>query len=51
VDALTAIFLILFLPLFSYCSRIDKSEEFSFDHMLQFAKLGVAYVSETAGWV
>jgi len=30
--------------------RIDVSPEFSFDHMLQFSKLAVAYVVELGGW-
>jgi len=31
-------------------SRIDISEEFSFDHMLEFSKLAVAFAIELAGW-
>ncbi|KAF8326535.1 uncharacterized protein EI90DRAFT_3228136 [Cantharellus anzutake] len=30
--------------------RLDISPEFSFDHMLEFSKLGVAYVATLAGW-
>ncbi|KAL4065989.1 hypothetical protein V8B97DRAFT_1933155 [Scleroderma yunnanense] len=30
--------------------RIDISEEFSFDHMLEFSKLAVAFAIELAGW-
>ncbi|PSR73621.1 hypothetical protein PHLCEN_2v10540 [Hermanssonia centrifuga] len=30
--------------------RIDISEEFSFDHMLEFSKLGVAFAIELGGW-
>jgi len=30
--------------------RIDVSPEFSFDHMLEFSKLAVAYVVELGGW-
>ncbi|KAI6101929.1 hypothetical protein F5141DRAFT_1136446 [Pisolithus sp. B1] len=30
--------------------RIDVSPEFSFDHMLEFSKLAVAFVIELAGW-
>ncbi|KAI5984158.1 hypothetical protein EDD15DRAFT_2311208 [Pisolithus albus] len=30
--------------------RIDISPEFSFDHMLEFSKLAVAFVIELAGW-
>lgn len=29
-----------------FSSRIDISTEFSFDHMLEFSKLAVAYVME-----
>ncbi len=31
-------------------SRLDISPEFSFSHMLEFSKLGVAYVATLAGW-
>ncbi|EJT97604.1 Zn-dependent exopeptidase [Dacryopinax primogenitus] len=31
-------------------SRIDISDEFSFDHMLEFSKLAVGYIIESAGW-
>jgi leucyl aminopeptidase len=31
-------------------SRIDISPEFSFEHMLEFAKLATAYVIELGGW-
>jgi leucyl aminopeptidase len=31
-------------------SRIDVSPEFSFEHMLEFSKLAVAYVVELGGW-
>jgi len=30
--------------------RIDVSPEFSFEHMLEFSKLAVAYVVELGGW-
>jgi len=30
--------------------RIDISDEFSFDHMLEFSKLAVAYAVELGGW-
>ncbi|KLO12837.1 peptidase [Schizopora paradoxa] len=30
--------------------RIDASDEFSFDHMLEFSKLAVAYAIELGGW-
>ncbi|KAF8313055.1 peptidase [Clavulina sp. PMI_390] len=30
--------------------RIDVSDEFSFTHALEFSKLAVAYLVETAGW-
>lgn len=30
-------------------SRIDISDEFSFDHMLEFSKLAVAFVVELGG--
>lgn len=30
--------------------RLDISPEFSFSHMLEFSKLGVAYVATLAGW-
>ncbi|EJT97610.1 peptidase [Dacryopinax primogenitus] len=30
--------------------RMDISDEFSFDHMLEFSKLAVGYIIETAGW-
>ncbi|EGO22330.1 hypothetical protein SERLADRAFT_440355 [Serpula lacrymans var. lacrymans S7.9] len=30
--------------------RIDISDEFSFSHMLEFSKLGVAFAIELAGW-
>lgn len=32
------------------CSRIDISDEFSFDHMLEFSKLAVAFAVELGGW-
>jgi hypothetical protein len=32
------------------CSRIDVSPEFSFDHMLEFSKLAVAFAIELGGW-
>jgi len=31
-------------------SRIDISPEFSFNHMLEFSKLAVAFVIELGGW-
>jgi leucyl aminopeptidase len=31
-------------------SRIDISDEFSFDHMLEFSKLAVAFAAELGGW-
>lgn len=31
-------------------SRIDISPEFSFDHMLEFSKLAVAFAVELGGW-
>lgn len=31
-------------------SRIDVSDEFSFEHMLEFSKLAVAFAIELAGW-
>ena len=31
-------------------SHIDISQEFSFDHMLEFSKLAVAFVIELGGW-
>lgn len=31
-------------------SRIDISDEFSFDHMLEFSKLAVAFAVELGGW-
>jgi len=30
--------------------RLDISPEFSFNHMLEFSKLSVGYIIETAGW-
>jgi leucyl aminopeptidase len=30
--------------------RLDISDEFSFDHMLQLAKLAAAYAVELGGW-
>jgi len=30
--------------------RLDISPEFSFEHLLEFSKLGVAYIVEIAGW-
>lgn len=39
-------------PLSSYLpgSRIDISDEFSFDHMLEFAKLATAFAVELGQW-
>lgn len=31
-------------------SRIDISDEFSFDHALEFSKLAVAFAIELGGW-
>jgi hypothetical protein len=31
-------------------SRIDISDEFSFEHAIQFAKLGAAFAIELGGW-
>ena len=33
-----------------FCSTIDSTNEFSFEHMLEFSKLAVAYVVELGGW-
>ena len=33
-----------------FCSTIDYTSEFSFEHMLEFSKLAVAYVVELGGW-
>jgi leucyl aminopeptidase len=33
-----------------FFSRIDVSDEFSFDHMLEFAKLAAAFAIELGGW-
>jgi hypothetical protein len=33
-----------------FISRIDISAEFSFDHMLEFSKLAVAFAIELGGW-
>lgn len=44
---LTGLALIAWLFLLS---TIEYSSEFSFDHMLEFSKLAVAYVVELGGW-
>lgn len=33
----------------NFCSRIDVSDEFSFEHMLEFSKLAVAFAVELGG--
>lgn len=32
------------------CSRYDISDEFSFEHMLEFSKLAVSFAIELGGW-
>lgn len=37
------------LTKFSF-SRLDVSDEFSFEHMLEFSKLAVGFAIELGGW-
>ena len=34
----------------SFLSRYDISDEFSFEHMLEFSKLAVGFAIELGGW-
>lgn len=38
------------LELIYFDSRYDISPEFSFEHMLEFSKLAVAFAIELGGW-